>query len=110
MKLSLSQAMGLLPGAVTERYPSGVPSAAVLARGSVQLKIYAPRGRDLQQPHTRDEWYFVVEGRGVFFNGEHRRAFAPGDCLFAAAGTTHRFEDFTPGFKVFYGPEGGEPT
>ena len=34
-----------------------------------------------------------------------------GDLLFAAAGTPHRFEDFTNDFGVwvvYYGPENGE--
>ena len=111
MKLSLSQAIALLPGTPTERYPQGAPSAEVLARGSVQLKIFAPRKTDIQLPHTRDELYFVVDGNGVFFDGEQRRAFGPGDCLFVAASKTHRFEEFSAEFKtwvVFYGPEGGE--
>ena len=37
--------------------------------------------------------------------------FGPGDCLFAAAGEVHRFEQFSDDLAVwvfFYGPEGGE--
>ena len=111
MKFAIDQALRLLPAAPTERYPQGAPSAEVLARGTVQLKIYVPQQVDLQQPHSRDELYFVVEGRGVFFDGQQRHVFGPGDCLFAAAASKHRFEEFTPDFKtwvVFYGAEGGE--
>ena len=79
--------------------------------GSLQVELYAPRGHDPQQPHTRDELYVVAQGSGQFFNGETRRPVQPGDLLFVAAGRLHRFEDFTEDFAVwvmFYGPEGGE--
>ena len=79
--------------------------------GSLQIELYAPRDHDAQTPHTRDEIYIVAQGSGVFFDGEERRAFQRGDCLFVPAGNAHRFEDFTNDFAVwvmFYGPEGGE--
>ncbi len=83
----------------------------LLTHGSLSVEIYAPRGRDLQTPHTRDEAYVVVQGRGEFVNGSTRHAFVPGDFLFVPAGVEHRFVDFTDDLVVwviFYGPEGGE--
>ena len=53
----------------------------------------------------------VLQGCGVFVNGDRRDPFGPGDVLFVPAGQTHRFEDFTDDFAtwvIFYGPEGGE--
>jgi len=91
--------------------PEGKRSVAVLEHGSLVVKLYAPRGADPQTPHTRDELYVIVAGSGVFFDGEARQVFGPGDVLFAPAGVAHRFEDFTDDFAVwvmFYGPEGGE--
>jgi mannose-6-phosphate isomerase-like protein (cupin superfamily) len=79
--------------------------------GSLEVEIYAPRGRDAQRPHTRDEVYFVLRGSGYYVNGGQRYAFRSGDVLFAAAGEEHRFEDFGEDFftwVMFYGPEGGE--
>ena len=87
-------------------------SITLFEHGSPQVKLSAPREHDLQKPHTRDEIYVVARGSGVFFNGEARRPFRPGDLLFAPAGSVHRFEDFTDDFAVwvmFFGPEGGEP-
>lgn len=86
-------------------------AAHILAHGSMLLEFYAPRGVDTQQPHTRDELYFVVSGSGWFVNGPERRPFAPGDAIFVPAGEEHRFEEFGDDFAVwvvFYGPEGGE--
>lgn len=90
---------------------SGPRFATVLEHGTLLVEIYAPRGRDLQQAHTRDEIYVVAEGRGHFRNGPRRHPFGPGDLLFVPAGTEHRFEEFTQDlvvWVVFYGPEGGE--
>ena len=79
--------------------------------GSLNVEIYAPQGRDPQQPHTRDEVYVVISGTGFFLNGEERYAFKPGDLMFVPAGVVHRFEEFSDDFAtwvLFYGPEGGE--
>lgn len=97
--------MALLPG------PQGKRFATVFNHGSLLVEIYAPRGVDPQQPHTRDEAYLVVQGSGEFVHGEMRERFGPGDFLFASAGLAHRFENFTDDLVVwviFYGPEGGE--
>ena len=85
--------------------------AELFQHGNLNVEIYAPKGVDLQQPHTRDELYIVISGRGWFLCEGQRAEFSPGDALFAAAGEVHRFEDFTDDllvWVVFYGPEGGE--
>lgn len=79
--------------------------------GSLSVEIYQPKGTDLQKPHSRDEVYVVVSGRGWFVNGETRRPFEPGELLFVPAGVVYRFEEFSEDFStwvIFYGPEGGE--
>lgn len=91
--------------------PGGERFAVALERGSLSIELYAPRGSDHQQPHTRDEVYVVISGRGEFVNGSERHAFAPGDLLFVPAGVEHRFEQFTDDLAVWvvlYGPEGGD--
>ena len=60
--------------------------AEIFHHGSLLLEIYAPRDVDLQQPHTRDEIYFVASGTGEYVNGETRRAFKPTDVLFVIYG------------------------
>lgn len=79
--------------------------------GTLSVELYAPRGIDPQQPHTRDEVYIVVRGSGTFVHGNRRDRFSPEDFLFVPAGVPHRFENFTDDLLVwvlFYGPEGGE--
>lgn len=89
----------------------GIRFAKVFEHGSLLVEIYAPRGRDPQQRHTRDEVYVVATGSGEYVCGDARQKFGAGDVLFAAAGVEHRFENFTDDFAVwviFYGPDGGE--
>ncbi len=98
-------AMARLPSRGGKRFDT------VFRHGSLQVEIFAPRGRDAQRPHTRDEVYVVVRGSGFYVNGTQRFAFRAGDVMFAAAGEEHHFENFTEDFftwVLFYGPEGGE--
>ena len=86
-------------------------SARIFAHGTLEVRWYAPGGRDPQGPHTRDEVYVVATGHGEFLCDGERNSFAPGDLLFAQAGAVHRFENFSADFAtwvIFYGPEGGE--
>ena len=96
---------GRIPG------PAGERSTLVFEHGTLTLKLYAPRGKDPQQPHTRDEIYVVISGHGTFVHGDRRDSFQPHDFLFAPAGLPHRFDDFTDDLLVwvmYYEPEGGE--
>jgi mannose-6-phosphate isomerase-like protein (cupin superfamily) len=104
-RLTVRDALARLPGPDSERY------VELFQHGTLSVELYAPRGDDPQSPHTRDEVYVVVSGKGQFLNGDDRHPFGPGDVLFVPAGGTHRFEQFTDDLAVwvfFYGPEGGE--
>ena len=104
-RLTVTEALARLPGPAGERY------VELFQHGTLSVELYAPRGRDPQDPHTRDEVYVVVQGSGLFRNGDVRHPFGPGDLLFVPAGVVHRFENFSDDLAVwvvFYGPEGGE--
>jgi mannose-6-phosphate isomerase-like protein (cupin superfamily) len=104
-RVTVEEALAMLPG------PNGERWAVLLEHGTLEVEIYAPRGHDPQKPHTRDELYVVVEGRGEFYNGGRLERFVPGDVLFVPAHVEHRFMTFTDDlvvWVVFYGPEGGE--
>jgi mannose-6-phosphate isomerase-like protein (cupin superfamily) len=105
-RVTVAEGLARLPGPDGERY------VELFKHGTLSVELYAPRGTDPQTPHTRDEAYVVVEGRGIFRNGAERHPFQRGDMLFVAAGVEHRFEEFSDDLAVwvfFYGPEGGEP-
>ncbi len=83
----------------------------VMEHGSMSVELYRPVKTDLQTPHSQDELYIVISGSGEFINNGEHTAFKPNDVLFAAAGTSHRFKNFTDDFStwvIFYGPQGGE--
>ena len=95
------------------RIPSAESNHAVslLERGTLKVKLSAPVRPNVQTPHTQDELYMVVRGRGVLFHDDKRDPFEAGDLLFVAVGTEHHFEDFTEDLAVwvvFYGVTGGE--
>ncbi|HEX8845954.1 MAG TPA: cupin domain-containing protein [Pyrinomonadaceae bacterium] len=104
-RVSLAQALSRLSESPGQRFTT------VFEHGSLAAEIFAPRGVDTQQPHTRDEIYIVIEGSGEFLNADVRHKIEPGDFLFVPAGVAHRFENFTDDlllWVIFYGPEGGE--
>ena len=91
--------------------PNGERTINVLRRGSLDVNPSRPVPPNTQTPHTQDEVYIIVRGRGVLFHEGKRESFEAGDFLFVAAGTDHHFEDFSEDvayWRVFYGPQGGE--
>jgi mannose-6-phosphate isomerase-like protein (cupin superfamily) len=73
---------------------------------SVGLYALPAGGVDPQQPHTEDEVYYVVGGRGSIKVGSEDRPVQPGSVIFVAANVEHRFhsieEDLT--LLVFFAP------
>ena len=103
--LTISSALSQLPTKSGEQFVN------LFNHGTLEIEMYAPRGHDPQQPHTKDEVYIIASGNGWFVNGNTRHSFEPGQVLFVAAGVEHRFEEFSDDFStwvIFYGPEGGE--
>jgi mannose-6-phosphate isomerase-like protein (cupin superfamily) len=111
MKVSISQALKRLPEAPTSKYPRGAPFITMMAGGTMSVEVFAPKGEDLQEPHTQDELYFIHSGKSELIINGQRFDCAAGDAFFVAAGVQHRFENFSDDFVtwvVFYGPQGGE--
>jgi mannose-6-phosphate isomerase-like protein (cupin superfamily) len=98
--------------------PAGDHAVSFLQHGTLDAMLSLGRfARRLppneQTTHAQDEVYFVIHGQGVLLHDGKRDSFEAGDLLFVAAGTEHRFEDFTEDLAVwvvFYGPRGGEVT
>lgn len=91
--------------------PAGERSLRVWQRGTLDVAFALPVPPNEQAPHTQDEIYVIVRGRGVLFHDGKRDPFDSGDILFVAAGIEHRFQDVTADlalWRVFYGPQGGD--
>ena len=103
--MSVEKALAAVAASGAERY------GVLLERGSLEIGFYAPGGTDPQSPHEQDEVYVIHTGHGRFLLGEAEQSFGPGDVLFVAAQTEHRFVDFSDDFGawvIFFGPQGGE--
>jgi mannose-6-phosphate isomerase-like protein (cupin superfamily) len=73
---------------------------------SVGLYVLPAGGTDGQQPHTEDEVYYVVSGRGIFHHAGEDRAVQAGSILFVAAAVEHRFHSISEALHiiVFFAP------
>jgi len=67
-------------------------------------------GTDPQRPHSEDELYHVVAGRGVITVGDETRPVVPGTVVFVAAGVPHRFHDIAERLEILvvFGPAEGD--
>ena len=76
---------------------------------SAGLYVLAAGAVDRQQPHTEDEVYVVLAGRGRFTSGDETRDVGPGDLLFVPAHEPHRFHDIAEELRlmVAFGPAEG---
>ncbi len=73
---------------------------------SMGLYILKAGERDPQQPHTEDEVYYIVSGRGQIRVADEDRVVQPGSTVYVSAGVAHHFhmitEDLT--ILVFFAP------
>ena len=91
------------------RADSGDSYVQFLNEGSLSLGLYVlPAGSvDSQLPHSEDEVYYVVEGRGAIDVAGERREVQPGSMIYVAKHVEHRFVDIEADLSilVFFAPE-----
>lgn len=77
---------------------------------SAGLYVLEAGEHDPQSPHSEDELYFVVMGRGRVTVGEEDVEVEAGSILFVAANVAHRFHDITERLEllVVFGPAEGD--
>jgi quercetin dioxygenase-like cupin family protein len=96
---------------LSEHDPSKEPYLEFIRVPSLSAGLYVlPAGAsDPQQPHTEDEVYHVVSGRGRIRVGAEDRGVEAGTVVFVEAGVDHSFhsieEDLT--VLVFFAPAEG---
>ena len=73
---------------------------------SVGLYVLPAGDTDPQQPHTEDEVYYVVSGRGAIRVGAEDRPVQAGSIVYVAANVEHRFHDVVEDLiiLVFFAP------
>jgi quercetin dioxygenase-like cupin family protein len=93
---------------VAQQEKSGEAYLEFLRHASLSMGLYTlpAGGADPQQPHSEDEVYYVVNGRGRITVGDETRLVQPGSLIFVAAGVEHRFHDIAEALAVlvFFAP------
>jgi quercetin dioxygenase-like cupin family protein len=73
---------------------------------SMGLYILKANSADPQQPHSEDEVYYIVSGKGMIYVGGEDHVAQAGSVIYVAANIEHRFhsivEDLT--ILVFFAP------
>ena len=96
---------------VADREASGRPYLEFLAVPDLSVGLYVLKAGDpdLQQPHTEDEVYYVIDGRGRITVGDEVRDVRRGSVVFVGTAVPHRFHDITEDLTllVAFGPAEG---
>ncbi|MFZ0322664.1 MAG: cupin domain-containing protein [Actinomycetes bacterium] len=93
------------------RHADGGPWVEFCRSGSLSAGLYVlqPGEEDTQSPHTEDEIYVVLAGRGRLVTPHESSEVKGGDVIFVPALQPHRFEDVIEELHlavVFAPPEG----
>jgi quercetin dioxygenase-like cupin family protein len=96
---------------LAERGRTGKAWLEFLRGPSLSMGVYHLKAgqEDPQRPHTEDEVYYVVTGRGKFRAGSEVRDVGPGTLLFVERLAEHRFSDIAEDLTVlvFFAPAEG---
>jgi mannose-6-phosphate isomerase-like protein (cupin superfamily) len=60
---------------------------------SAGVYVLEPGAVDAQHPHSQDEIYYVISGRGRFQVGSEQKDARPGTVLYVPARVAHRFHE-----------------
>jgi mannose-6-phosphate isomerase-like protein (cupin superfamily) len=67
---------------------------------SAGLYMLAAGALDLQEPHTEDEVYYVISGRGFIQVGQESHPVEAGSLVYVKANAEHRFHTITEDLRV----------
>ena len=84
------------------RRKSGELYLEFLNRSTMSVGVYAlaAGSADPQQPHTEDEIYYVLDGRGRIRVDDDDSEVKPGSVIFVAAGQDHKFHSITEDLRL----------
>ncbi len=67
---------------------------------SVGLYMLPAGAKDMQEPHTEDEIYYVISGRASILVEQESRPVEAGSLIFVKANVVHRFHTITEDLRV----------
>ncbi|MXX53283.1 MAG: cupin domain-containing protein [Dehalococcoidia bacterium] len=91
-----------MSGVLERRQESGELYLEFLNCSTMSVGVYAlaAGSTDPQQPHTEDEIYYVLDGRGRICVGDDDLDVKPGSVIFVAAGQDHKFHSITEDLRL----------
>jgi len=101
MKFSIEEFRARLPLPADEKWKDGVWFTNAFTKGDFELEFFAPRGKDYQPPHEKDEFYIIVGGTADLIKAGETIDCRIGDALFVAAGEDHHFENISDDFATW---------
>lgn len=97
-----------LPDLLRRQAEAGAPYLEFIRTHDLSVGLYVlpAGGTDPQGPHTEDEVYHVLSGRGRIRVGTEDQAVGPGSTVFVGADVEHRFHDIEEELVVLvvFGP------
>jgi mannose-6-phosphate isomerase-like protein (cupin superfamily) len=101
MKFTIEEFRGKLPLPADEKWKDGVWFTNAFTKGDFELEFFAPRGKDYQTPHEKDEFYIIVSGTADLITENESVNCKIGDALFVAEGELHHFENISEDFAAW---------
>jgi mannose-6-phosphate isomerase-like protein (cupin superfamily) len=101
MKFTIEEFLEKLPLPANEKWKEGVWFTSAFSKGSFELEFFAPRGKDYQTPHEKDEFYIIVRGSADLLIEGEKFSCTVGDALFVPAKVPHHFENMTNDFATW---------
>jgi len=93
---------------IQQRAATGEPWLEFLRVPALSMGLYVLKAGaiDGQQPHTEDEIYYVVSGRGLIRVADEDRTVSAGSIIYVAANVEHRFHTISEDLSVlvFFAP------
>ena len=88
--------------ALERRSESGELYLEFLTASTMSVGVYelAAGSDDPQRPHTEDEIYYVLDGRGRISVGDDDLEVKPGSVIFVAARQPHKFHSITEDLRL----------
>lgn len=101
MKFSIEEFEAKLPLPANEKWKDGVWFTNTFTKNDFELEFFAPKGKDFQTPHEKDEFYVIVRGSAILVKEDERFNCEIGDALFVEAGVSHHFEEMSEDFATW---------
>ena len=98
MKFTPEEFLAVLPLPADAKWKNGVWFTSVFAKENFELEFFAPKNKDYQTPHEKDEFYIVARGAADLIKENETISCKTGDAIFVAAGESHHFENMSEDF------------